>query len=71
MSENKSIVTTLIGKISKWFKKESPMPCRHVLSKEKFVYPTYPPDLSELIPENRTEFYTDNCLWQKLEPEDK
>lgn len=62
----------MIGKLLKWFKKEpeKKQPKSFSLSKEKFISPTYPPDLAELFSDNRTETHTDSCLWHRVE-EDK
>ncbi len=71
MLGNRNIVAKTIGKVLNLFRKAPPQPCKHVRSTDKFTDPTYPSDLSELLPENRTETHTDTCLWQRLEPEDK
>lgn len=53
-----------IGKLLKRFKKEDkPMS----LQPNKDYNPTYPQDLAEMFPENRTENHTDTCQWQKFD----
>ncbi len=32
---------------------------------EQFVDPTYPADLVDMFPENRTEDHTDYCHWKR------
>ena len=60
---NLNILNIMIGKLLRWlgFIKE-PTPKLHLT---KFTEPTYPPELSDVFPENRTETHTDTCLWQR------
>lgn len=53
----------MFKRILKWFKKDKPKP----LPRRNFKDPTYPPDLAEMFPENRTEDTTDRVVWNEVD----